>query len=510
MNKTIKDNDWKLCYERLPDGLESYIRNVVLTDDKVIAYKGHQNTKGYCFKCHRRIEMPKPLRLRHLDYGRCPACGEKVTAVKQDAASGYLVDFVDEVIAPQLGKDGKTLFFRHFHIYRDYEDKYTSIKKFVAETERWALREGEVAKWSIELKDNWYGHSNRYRLDHWERSKKVIDIYEGFYDLFLPDNLEEIIKDTALKYCPVRDIAAISRHEHLVSMRMFIDWVRYPAIEKLWKAGYTELVKKRVNYELTRQNRGGVKWTAKDFKKIFPFPARYLEWKKPEEWKIEDCDKLRRLYKMKLERKLSDADVKELLESSISLSYIENALPYATIHKIIKYLSTQTNNVDWNLYGTYRDYLADCVTNGEDLSDKAVLFPKNLRTAHQRSIAKRKYIENKAIRSKFKKKVEAAEKKYGYACGKFFIRAPKNQRELIHEGAMNNSCVGGYAQDVANGKCTVLFIRKCSDPDAVFYTLELQGKQIIQCRTLENESYRKGTPVYNFVQRWMKEKVLAN
>lgn len=51
----------------------------------------------------------------------------------------------------------------------------------------------------------------------------------------------------------------------------------------------------------------------------------------------------------------------------------------------------------------YRDYIEECQTLELDLNDKQVLFPKNLKQAHERTMAQIKFEKTKQIRKNSRK-----------------------------------------------------------------------------------------------------------
>ena len=52
----------------------------------------------------------------------------------------------------------------------------------------------------------------------------------------------------------------------------------------------------------------------------------------------------------------------------------------------------------------------------------------------------------------------------------------------MKEGNKQYHCVATYVDRVAAGQKCILFLRKKEDPDQPFYTMEIQGTEIIQCR----------------------------
>lgn len=70
----------------------------------------------------------------------------------------------------------------------------------------------------------------------------------------------------------------------------------------------------------------------------------------------------------------------------------------------------------------------------------------------------------------------------------------------MKEGHALHHCIGGYVERVADRKCIILFLRQCSDLQHPYYTIEIQGKRVIQVRGVGNCS---ATPeVDKFVKAW--------
>lgn len=159
------------------------------------------------------------------------------------------------------------------------------------------------------------------------------------------------------------------------------------------------------------------------------------------------------------------------------------------------------------IIGIWKDYIDAARKLGYDLSVANVVLPKDLRQAHDRAIAAVKYKENKE-KLEFMKNLDVnRRKKYEYTDGELMIRLPHSMQEIIDEGKALSHCVGGYADRHADGKTTILFIRRCSEPNVPFYTLEIIGNKIIQYHGYANErntNGKKDERVVKFVKKWHK------
>jgi hypothetical protein len=65
------------------------------------------------------------------------------------------------------------------------------------------------------------------------------------------------------------------------------------------------------------------------------------------------------------------------------------------------------------------------------------------------------------------------------------IRMPYQLNELKTEGQALHHCVASYTKRVKDGETMIFFIRKLSEPDKPFYTLEWKG-HVVQCRGYKN------------------------
>lgn len=100
-----------------------------------------------------------------------------------------------------------------------------------------------------------------------------------------------------------------------------------------------------------------------------------------------------------------------------------------------------------------------------------------------------------------KKRIE----KYEKIGDEFEIIVPREPRDIINEGASLNHCVGGYLEFVASGYKTILFLRKVSDPDKSFYTIEVGDSRIVQIHGNHNRWLGNNPEAIQFVIDWLKD-----
>lgn len=138
----------------------------------------------------------------------------------------------------------------------------------------------------------------------------------------------------------------------------------------------------------------------------------------------------------------------------------------------------------------YRDYLNLREENGLDMERSTSLYPRDLREAHRNVIAMIHAEQNDKRVSEYekrfpnvKRKSRALKAKYGYKNDGLFVRPAKNIREIIEEGQILHHCVGSsdiYIKRHNEGTSAILFLRRITQPNEPYITIEIAGTEIRQ------------------------------
>ena len=159
-------------------------------------------------------------------------------------------------------------------------------------------------------------------------------------------------------------------------------------------------------------------------------------------------------------------------------------------------------------YKLYSDYLEECSTLGYDLTDSAVLYPKDLRRKHTETSALCRYKTDDKEINKSRKRAEKLRKNGAeYSRGRLMIVVPNDTVEIIIEGAQQSHCVGGYVTKHSEGKTTILFIRKKSDPFTPYCTLEMDmANRIVRqwYGQANKQSYRDNLEVNQLLEHYIR------
>lgn len=275
------------------------------------------------------------------------------------------------------------------------------------------------------------------------------------------------------------------------------NFLKYPSIEILEKAGFEKVVQERALGKTCT----GINWRAKDLRKILKMkPAEIREFREMgKEAGLYNLWKRDALKKAGYEIPLRFLDI---ISSYVWEEKLKKAEKYVKIEKLLPYLKEQGKDLS-----IYADYIKECEKLGEDLKNKKVLFPKDLQAAHEETSQRLMIAKTAEKKEAFQK---AMKKIYGrpeYREKDLLIRPASGPEELIKESAALRHCVRTYIDRVADGECAILFIRKTSEPDKPYFTLELSKKgEILQCRGEKNCAYPKEVKAFmDRWQNWMKK-----
>lgn len=200
-------------------------------------------------------------------------------------------------------------------------------------------------------------------------------------------------------------------------------------------------------------------------------------------------------------------------------SVLVELLSYTSMHKLCRYADAQYKGYRkatkvWycdversmtNLLTDYCDYLRMCKELQYDVKNSFVLFPHNLKEAHD-SVAKTlrdKHTaeQEKAIVDSF----EEWQKRYQYQGKELMMIPPHSAKEIVDEGSALHHCVGHYVKNVAEKERVILFVRSVAEPDKSLCTVEVRDGQVTQARGFDNAE--PPAQITAFIEQW-KQRVL--
>lgn len=474
----------------LPAGVDKWIYSDVV-ENAYIIFDNRQG-KAVCTRCGKEFPTKKLTNVKHNEKTHCPKCG---------AAAEYK--------AGHYGRKKLTEYFRILVFTRRGKSVYGTLHEITVGFEpfgRPILHKWLAAMYVFkENKQIYYKHHKSWSFgnEYWTESYDVRMPTPPRGHYYYPakfeytelytDNLESVFTKSCLKYH--YDAEFFTNHE--IGPREMINYInqslKYPAIELLRKAGYTNLVLNRI-----RGNSGCLGATnikGKNLESILKLPRR---WRK----KVKSLDMTHaelRVFQQLSEEFKAIADHEFLRQYMCSEWYRRDVERFVSMEKAVQYIKTQGHSIS-----LYKDYLVAAHSIGEDMSSKVILFPKNFMQEHDRVTSLQKVQEDEQSRRAMAEVVEKIKRQFPlYQQGSFLIRVAESQNELNEESKALSHCVRTYGEKVAKGKTMIFFIRRIDEPDIPFYTLELNNKrEMVQCRG--NRNCNMTEEVKTFVDGWLE------
>lgn len=507
-------------FSTLPEISEETKRLAELQLAHYIWYEGNgaRHKREYnCSCCHEtwrqdeeRYEVtPAEIDLYHADHGEeviCPRCGvEAKLMCLGRVRSGYRYNqaFGVSVLASSPGNPDE-VWIRTFRMSRDYGGYsargcgvYYTARPHWEETARHRMAPGEAAYWSKGYYDTKLNRQkdigDKYGNKNWTCK---LDSHACIFILQTP------LSDTFLRYCAWGEYNC----KGMTSPAKYLcAYALHPQIEMMVKLGYGEVVQELVMEK--RKNVRVINWDATNPPAAFRMSkAEFAEWQK----RGGDFD-LRKLWQAyrkqpngwelaRLEhdfrRKATNyhvGEVKKLAEGA--------GVEFCQFIRYIERVVAETGVAYSQIYCKWRDYIHLAGEIGLKMSEKKILMPQDIYAAHDEALAVRNAIraEEEAKRNAkkeagFQKNLPKYRRKYTASDGVYMIRVPESTREIVAEGQALDHCVGrmNYIAEMAAGRNAIVFLRRCTEPDKPWYTLEVSPKRIVQCEGARRNDGKAG------------------
>ncbi|MFI3254414.1 MAG: PcfJ domain-containing protein [Eubacteriales bacterium] len=452
----------------LPDDFATWVENEAMIESRYIFYQyqsGKKEQQGYCTHCKEDVI----IKARHNDLGECPSCHSKVQ-FKTVSRTKNVIDTQEVAILQKFKVAFVVRYFSVSKIYKNYKDTQLDLREI------W--REVHPVDSSI---PKVYVFRKHPTLDksRWFRGDKH-SFYYGSSTVYLK-NVAEVLKGTKYQYCALGEF--LGRNQHVCVHRYLAKYQQYPCIEYLVKLKLDRLANDliyghffRCNILMEGKNLKEILGVGKDkvplLQKLNVSEAELAVVQEMEKYGLNlKAEDLRRIFTL-----IRPTHAKQLFELT----------EYATIHKILNYISAQQNR---NAFALWKDYLGAAKTLSYPLENAFTLFPRELEQAHDLAtsrVTEKLRTEGRANRKALEEKTLAYLKElndqYYFEKGNFFIMAPEKLLDLVREGSMLKHCVGGtYVEHMAAGDTVILFLREKERPTKPYYTIEILEGNINQC-----------------------------
>lgn len=429
--------------------------------------------------------LQNPIKAAHNKPGKCRMCGYET---KYKAAGKVRDRYVNAkgryVIGQRMGKD--EFVFRVFDVeqvmYKNRPVKYDHMEYI-----RIFLRPGKRAQKDYFIYDWWAGR-DRW-IDHNLGGMSNIPMPDDAY--ITPSTYREIRNTPMFKYVPdPEDKVARDRYFHDKSyplMRYYEAAAHYPDFEMIVKTEMYRLVNAMI-WKLGTGYRSDRK-TYYDRLGIYKSRVKDL---------IEAYGSGQLLKVFQAERRSGShwdgLNIKVVADRITGCSAETDTLikiyKHASPAKVERYIEKIIKKEGCGAFREYMDYIDMRKKMGYDLSNEIILFPRELHRRHNEMVLetenKKLDERKKEVLRKYPKVAEKYKKLsdiYSAAAAGYIIRPAKDAAEIVAEGRILHHCVGSnnmYISAHNNGRSTILFLRKASDPDMPFITVEIKGEEIKQ------------------------------
>lgn len=477
-----------------PKGLEKYIlENCPETDYIFFSQKEDWWECTHCGHRGKLDELPViPSHVPRRDNGKltthCPHCGAVVTPKDARYGRKSLTDRGRIIWTRGIGR----VTFVEVDIFAiDYTTLPPTV--WIGPDEQLRLSAKSQERWDLKY---WYGGGTS-----WEKvqsiSLRVKPAMLGGRSAY-HDHLRLCGTGTDLQYADVAqfwedDIEFDENWSAKKTIRYMSDFLKYPAIEILEKSGFRQIVEDRAEGRKST----AVNLQAKDLRKILKCNGGDVK-KLRKEWAdIRFMENMHRIRAIAPWAQVEDIDE---LSRIIGYQDIKNQHenPQKLLRKLLEERRATGNNIT---LGDYNDYLNWTEKLGWRM-DKKTLYPENFKEAHDRAMILYGKHTDRIIAEGFadaQRKITTMTKPW--TDGRLLIRPAASPMELNMESKVLCHCVRIYADRVADGRTSILFIRKAEDPDMPYFTLELNADhKIVQCRGNHNCDYPED--VEDFIKKW--------
>lgn len=415
-------------------------------------------------------------------YVKCPKCkaiGKLVS--KKNRKNSICID-VDLWYGQKLKNGGWILrFFRP--ILSAVPDKEKSYEAFeLSERMRYWFPAGMKKKLYKEFYHPWGWYGGTWNSTYCFSTMGYTDNSPTCGHIY-PDTWKNM-KGTMMEYSMTQEAL---KNDRIARYFTIADWqqayIKNPWFEMLLKTGLIEIIWRKMYYGLGMRLNTKAK-TPWDYLKIEKRRFKDLVQQEPQ----YQVDALK-IYRMeKISGNLGEY-AQDLIRYGLPEEDLKKLLGHSSAIKTVNYIRKQSKR-GRNLAGIvreYRDYLEMKESLGYDMTDSIILFPKNLKAAHDKAViekderaaeTRKAEVEKrfKEIRTRFK----GADKVYHYESGALVIRPAMSASEIVDEGRLLHHCVGGdgYLRSHAEHRKIICLLRTKKNPEEPYITVELnpQGK----------------------------------
>lgn len=496
----------------LPRDLKAFIHREVMPQYIFYDYQRKAPGHAYCTACRHEVRIAAA---KHNTSGLCPRCKKKIT-FKCRGRRGRIFDRATVQVLQKA--EGNGLVLRIIKVYRSFADSDIPNHFEIWENARQFITLSSSGQCSIDA--YYYHYKAGYDLTPWCNGyRPVFDRWKYNFTadmsgVLYQRNLSDTLKDTPWAYSQLEAFSGIASFSGVATF--LSAYIKRPKIEHLIKMKLYRLVSGIIYGGYSYSALQAINFNGENMRAILGIDRPYFPLLRELNPSIDQLHLIRQL--LQADHKPSTEQIKWFIASKISnADAAKELLAHMSVHKLQRYVEQQfapedeaaLKRVDYYKINTlitdYHDYLCMCKELQYDVKNSFILFPRELKAAHD-SVAKtlkdkRTAEHEKAIAGSF----DEWQKRYQYQSKELMMIPPHSAKEIVDEGAALHHCVRLYVKNVAEKKSVILFVRSVDEPDKSLCTVEVKDGQVTQARGFDNEE--PPAQITAFIEQW-KQRVL--
>lgn len=496
----------------LPRDLKGFIHREVMPQYIFYDYQRKAPGHAYCTACRHEVRIAAA---KHNTSGLCPRCKKKIT-FKCRGRRGRIFD--RETVQVLQKAEGNGLVLRIIKVYRSFADSDIPNHFEIWENARQFITLSSSGQCSVDA--YYYHYKAGYDLTPWCNGyRPVFDRWKYNFTadmsgVLYQRNLSDTLKDTPWAYSQLEAFSGIASFSGVATF--LSAYIKRPKIEHLIKMKLYRLVSGIIYGGYSYSALQAINFNGENMRAILGIDRPYFPLLRELNPSIDQLHLIRQL--LQADHKPSTEQIKWFIASKISnADAAKELLAHMSVHKLQRYVEQQfapedeaaLKRVDYYKMNTlitdYHDYLCMCKALQYDVKNSFILFPRELKAAHD-SVAKtlkdkRTAEHEKAIAGSF----DEWQKRYQYQSKELMMIPPHSAKEIVDEGAALHHCVRLYVKNVAEKKSVILFVRSVDEPDKSLCTVEVKDGQVTQARGFDNEE--PPAQITAFIEQW-KQRVL--
>lgn len=496
----------------LPRDLKGFIHREVMPQYIFYDYQRKGPERAFCTACRHEVSIAAA---KHNASGTCPRCKKEIT-FKCRGRRGRIFDRATVQVLQKA--EGNGLVLRIIKVYRSFADSDIPNHFEIWENARQFITLSSSGQCSV---DAYYYHFKAgYDLTPWCNGyRPVFDRWKYNFTadmsgVLYQRNLSDTLKDTPWAYSQLEAFSGIASFSGVATF--LSAYIKRPKIEHLIKMKLYRLVSGIIYGGYSYSALQAINFNGENMRAILGIDRPYFPLLRELNPSIDQLHLIRQL--LQADHKPSTEQIKWFIASKISnADAAKELLAHMSVHKLQRYVEQQfapedeaaLKRVDYYKMNTlitdYHDYLCMCKELQYDVKNSFILFPRELKAAHD-SVAKtlkdkRTAEHEKAIAGSF----DEWQKRYQYQSKELMMIPPHSAKEIVDEGAALHHCVRLYVKNVAEKKSVILFVRSVDEPDKSLCTVEVKDGQVTQARGFDNEE--PPAQITAFIEQW-KQRVL--